>query len=148
MLIQIPKDWQIPEREATPESVYLNRREILKAVGFLASPLAVLGASGQYPAKQNKEFTLDRPVTEEFAAIGYNNFYEFGLEKERVKDRTGKFVSEPWTIQVTGLVKKPGKWDMDQIFAKFPLEERLYRFRCVEAWSMAVPWTGFPLAEF
>ena len=147
MLIRIPKGWEIPEREATPEDVYMNRRQILKAAGFLASPLAVLGASGNYPAPRNKEFTLDRPVTEEFAAIGYNNFYEFGLNKEGVKDRTGKFVSEPWTIQITGLVKKPGKWDMDQILAKFPLEERLYRFRCVEAWSMSVPWTGFALAD-
>jgi sulfoxide reductase catalytic subunit YedY len=148
MLIRIPKGWEMPEREATPESVYVNRRQILRAAGLAALPsLAMADAGNLYPAKQNPEFKLDRPVTEEFAATGYNNYYEFHpFDKEAVKDRVGKFVTSPWTIEVSGLVNKPVKLDLDDLLKKFPLEERLYRFRCVERWSMAVPWTGFPLS--
>lgn len=149
MLIRIPKGWEIPEREATPESVYYNRREILKAAGFLgtAGLLSAAEGSSLYPAKRNTEFTLDRPVTEEFAATGYNNYYEFDAQdKQAVKNKVGNFVISPWKTEVTGLVAKPLTLDLDGILKKYTLEERLYRFRCVEAWSMAVPWTGFPLA--
>ncbi|MGH9662556.1 MAG: protein-methionine-sulfoxide reductase catalytic subunit MsrP, partial [Bryobacteraceae bacterium] len=93
-------------------------------------------------------FTLDRPITEEWAATGYNNFYEFDpQDKQAVKDKVGAFVTSPWKIDVAGLVNKPQTLDLDDLLKKMPFEERLYRFRCVEAWSMAVPWTGFPLAE-
>jgi sulfoxide reductase catalytic subunit YedY len=141
MLIKIPRGWEIPERLATPEGVYLNRRSLLKAAGFL-------GMSGllEAAAKQNPEFTLDRPVTPEWAATGYNNFYEFTTEKEQVKNRVGAFVTSPWKIEVTGQVNKPKTFDVDDLVDRMPLEERLYRFRCVEAWSMAVPWTGFPVS--
>lgn len=149
MLIRIPRDWEIPEREATPESVYRSRRQILAAAGFLGAG-RLLGAAetkGLYPARRNPEYTLDRPVTEEWAATGYNNFYEFDPEnKEAVKDKVGAFVTSPWSVEVAGLVAKPRTFDLDDMVRRFPLEERLYRFRCVEAWSMAVPWTGFPLA--
>ena len=152
MLIRIPKDWEIPEREATPESAFYNRRQILKAAGFLGAGSLLKGATdakGLYPAKRNPEFTLDRPVTEEWAATGYNNYYEFHpTDKEAVKDLVGKFVTSPWTIEVSGLVGKPKTYDLDEMLKQFPLEERLYRFRCVEAWSMAVPWTGFLFSEF
>lgn len=148
MLIKIPHGWEIPEREATPESVYLNRRQLLQAAGFLGAEglLAAADAGGRYPAKRNPEFTLDRPITEEWAATGYNNFYEFGLEKEGVRNRVGPFQVSPWKVEVTGLVNRPKTYDVDELTRTFPLEERLYRFRCVEAWSMSVPWTGFPLA--
>jgi len=151
MLIKIPRGWEIPECEATPEDIYLNRRTLLKAGGFLTMQgllAAATDGKSPYPAKQNPEFTLDRPVTEEWASTGYNNFYEFNAEnKQAVKDEVGKFITSPWKIQVSGLVAKPQTLDLDDLLKTFPLEERLYRHRCVEAWSMAVPWTGFPLAE-
>jgi len=150
MLIKIPKRWEIPEREATPEHVYLNRRQLLMAAGFLGVEQSLSSAEGAglYPAKRNAKFTLDRPVTEEWAATGYNNFYEFDpQDKQAVKDKVGQFVISPWQVQIGGLVKEPKTLDMDAILKLAPLEERLYRFRCVEAWSMAVPWTGFPLSH-
>lgn len=151
MLIKIPKGWEIPERDATPEHVYRNRRDILRGAGFLAMEgviAAAEGPKGLYPAKRNPQFKLDRPITEEWAATGYNNYYEFHpTDKQAVKDLVGKFVPRPWTIEVKGLVNNPQTLDLDQLEKTMPLEERLYRFRCVEAWSMAVPWTGFPFAE-
>jgi methionine sulfoxide reductase catalytic subunit len=148
MLIKIPKGWEIPEREATPESAYLNRRQLIKAAGFIgAGGLLAAAGTGPYPAKRNAEFTLDRPITEEYAATGYNNFYEFDPDnKEAVKDKVGAFQISPWKIEVGGLVNKPKTFDIDDIVKNMPLEERLYRHRCVEAWSMAVPWTGFPIS--
>lgn len=150
MLIKIPKGWEIPEREATPESVYYNRRRLLCAAGFfgVANLARGFAIDGLYPAKRNPEFTLDRPITQEWAATSYNNFYEFHpTDKEAVKDNVGKFQTAPWAVEVMGLVNKPRKFDFDEMVKMFPLEERLYRFRCVEAWSMAVPWTGFPLSH-
>jgi methionine sulfoxide reductase catalytic subunit len=154
MVIKVPEGWELPEREATPESIYLNRRQILKAAGFMASGIggllsaATTAGKNPYPAKQNPEFTLDRPVTPEWAATSYNNFYEFNQEdKTAVKNLVGPFNISPWKVEVTGLVNKPKTYDVDDIVQTFPLEERLYRHRCVEAWSMAVPWTGFPFSK-
>jgi len=149
MLIRIPRGWEIPEREATPESVYLNRRQLLTAAGFLGvGRLLSASTAGPYPAKRNPQFTLDRPITEEWAATAYNNFYEFNEEdKTAVKDMVGNFQISPWKIEVKGLVNKPRWYDVDELVRTMPLEERLYRHRCVEAWSMAVPWTGFPFSE-
>ncbi len=148
MLIRISKGWEIPEREAAPESVYYGRRKILQAMGFLGLEALLPGAEtgGLYPAKRNPKYELDRPITEEWAATGYNNFYEFTLDKEQVKNMVGPFQISPWTVEVTGLVNKPGKYDFDDLLRRMPLEERTYRMRCVEAWSMAVPWTGFPVS--
>ncbi|MBM3740062.1 MAG: protein-methionine-sulfoxide reductase catalytic subunit MsrP [Acidobacteria bacterium] len=152
MLIRIPKRWEMPEREAAPESAWMNRREILKSAGLVGAG-TLLGAekdasASLYPAKRNPAYKLDRPITEEWAATGYNNFYEFHpTDKQAVKDLTGKFKPMPWSFEVKGLVNKPGSFDLDALLKKVTLEERLYRFRCVEAWSMAVPWTGFPMAE-
>jgi sulfoxide reductase catalytic subunit YedY len=148
MLIRVPKNWEIPERDATPEQVYLNRRQILRAAGLLgAGGLLGAAAPGPYPARRNPEFTLDRPITEEWAATSYNNFYEFdAMDKAAVKNKVGKFVTSPWQVEVTGLVNKPKTFDLDDLLRTMPFEERLYRFRCVEAWSMAVPWTGFPFS--
>ncbi|MEE9171392.1 MAG: protein-methionine-sulfoxide reductase catalytic subunit MsrP [candidate division NC10 bacterium] len=154
-------DWALPEREATPESIYLDRRRFLMgALGVVAGGIggtAFAGAAEKtskqpvdrtldlYPAKRNPEFTLDRPLTKESVAATYNNFYEFGPVKtiywlaQRLKTR-------PWQVRVEGLVRKPRVFDIDDLIRSMPLEERLYRFRCVEAWAMAVPWTGFPLS--
>ncbi len=143
MLIKIPRGWEIPGREATPESVYHNRRAFLKAAGFAGLSSLLEAASA---AKRNDKYVLDRPITEEWAATGFNNFYEFTLDKPRVKDTVGAFTISPWKIEVGGLVTKPKTYDLDDLLQRMPLEERLYRLRCVEAWSMAVPWTGFPLS--
>jgi sulfoxide reductase catalytic subunit YedY len=143
MLIRIPKGWEIPERLATPESAYLNRRQLLAAAGFLGAERLMAQA-----ANRNPEFTLDRAITPEYAATGYNNYYEFHpSDKERAKDLTGKFVTSPWSIEVSGHVAKPKTYDLDDLKKRMPFEERLYRFRCVETWAMAVPWTGFPIVN-
>jgi sulfoxide reductase catalytic subunit YedY len=151
MLIRTPKAWEIPEREATPEHVYLNRRALLKAAGFAAAGVAgafpLLGSTVGIPAKRNEEFKLDREITPEWAATGYNNYYEFSLEKTEVKDLVEKFVINPWKFEVTGLVNKPQTFDLDSLLKSVQQEERLYRLRCVEAWSMAVPWTGFTMKQ-
>ncbi len=152
MLIKTPKSWQIPEREAAPESVWLNRRTLLQGMGFvgmgtLAAEAFAAAGDGLYPAKRNSKYTLDRPLTAEPVAIGYNNFYEFTLDKQRVKDMVGPFEIDPWTVKVHGLVNKPKTYDVDDLVRMFPLEERLYRFRCVETWAMAVPWTGFLISD-
>lgn len=149
MLIRIPKGWETPEREVTPEHVYLNRRQLLLAAGFVtAEGLFAAAAKDPYPAKRNAEYRMDRPITPEGPATSYNNFYEFNAEsKTAVKNEVGAFVTSPWTVEVAGLVDKPQKFEVSDLLASMPLEERVYAFRCVEAWSMVVPWTGFPLAS-
>lgn len=99
--------------------------------------------SDLYPAPHNPAFELDRPLTPEYTANKYNNFYEFTMSKD-VYNYIHKFRTRPWEVEVKGLVKKPQTFDLDDLVRAMPLEERLYRFRCVEAWAMAVPWTGFP----
>lgn len=148
MLIRVPEGWEIPEREATPEAVYWNRRSILKAAGLLAAPSLAAQGKSLYPAKKNGEFDVPAaPLTPEWAATGYNNYYEFDpYGKETVKGLVDRFTISPWKIQVTGLVKAPVTLDLDDLLKKIPLEERVYRFRCVERWAMVVPWTGFPLS--
>ena len=149
MLIRIPKGWEIPEREATPEHVYYNRRQILAAAGFSLLGESLHGANGPYPAKHNDEYKVDGKITEEFAATGYNNYYEFHpTDKEAVKNNVGAFVTSPWSVDVSGLCNKPGKFEVEDLIKKFPLEERVYRFRCVERWAMVVPWTGFLLSDW
>ncbi|MBN9470182.1 MAG: protein-methionine-sulfoxide reductase catalytic subunit MsrP [Bosea sp.] len=155
MLIKSRPGWEIPESEATPETVFLDRRRFIAAgAGLIAgSALPELAfAQGPeptldlYPAKRNAAYTLDRPVTEEELAANYNNFYEFGTSKDVVASAK-RLSTRPWTVTIDGLVEKPIEIGIDELIRKMPLEERLYRFRCVEAWSMAVPWTGFPLKK-
>ena len=149
MLIKVPRGWEIPEREATPESVYLRRREVLQGLGFtgLTGLLArkPLSANTElYPAKRNTKYILDRELTPEAAAIGINNFYEFTLDKQRVKDRVGGFRIDPWTVEVKGLVNNPKKYDFDDLIRRFPLEERLYRFRLRRGLGDGGAVDGFP----
>jgi sulfoxide reductase catalytic subunit YedY len=156
MFVRKRKAWEIvPAGEATAESVVLGRR---RTVGGLlaagASAVAGCGARGQaasspsaplpaLAAPRNAKFAVPGPLTDEAAAGRYNNFYEFTQSKD-VWRHTGRFQPRPWTVEVTGLVQKPRSWSLEELL-RFPLEERLYRFRCVEAWYMNVPWTGFPL---
>ncbi len=174
MLIKCNKSWEIPEREATPEAVFHDRRRLAKALAagpILAatSPwlLAACGedegaagsgggkagakaanppdpSGGLYPVKRNPNYKLDRAVTDEAEAIIYNNFYEFGSHKQ-ISRAAKALVIRPWTVTLDGMVEKTITIDIDDLLRKMPLEERLYRHRCVEAWSMAVPWSGFAL---
>ncbi|WEK49948.1 MAG: protein-methionine-sulfoxide reductase catalytic subunit MsrP [Candidatus Kaistia colombiensis] len=159
MLIRRKRGWEIPENRATPESVFLNRREILAAAGIgavgLAAAMALPGraraaepdpSAGLYPAGRNPRYTVTRDVTPEAINAHYNNFYEYSTDKE-LADAAQALKIRPWTIQFGGLVEKEKAVDIDDLLKAMKLEERLYRHRCVEAWSMTAPWTGFPLAD-
>jgi methionine sulfoxide reductase catalytic subunit len=154
MLIRRRRGWELPERAATPEALFWQRRRLLQAMAagpLLASPLGAQAAdekdpsAGLYPAKRNPRYTLDRPLTEEKAATHYNNFYEFGAQKE-IAEAAQALPIRPWTIKIDGMVEKPFEIGIDDLLKKVSLEERLYRHRCVEGWSMAVPWTGFAMS--
>jgi sulfoxide reductase catalytic subunit YedY len=160
--IKIPRPWEIPERQLTPEALYWNRRQILRAMGVTGLSLAgaLAGCKNSQEAERqiqqrvqtlpklsaphNDAFSLDRPLTEEKVAAHYNNFYEFSGNKDDVWE-LADFPSEPWQVEITGLVQRPQTLDIDDLRRLMPLEERHYRFRCVEAWAMAVPWIGFPM---
>ena len=154
MLIRQRRTWEIPERLATPEAVFLNRRALIGgAAGLMAASWlgdgparAAGGETGLYPARRNEAFALDRALTPEAASGNYNNFYEFSLSKS-VLPMADRLKVKPWSVAIDGLVDKPFEIGVDDLVKKIGLEERLYRHRCVEAWSMAVPWTGFPLAK-
>lgn len=169
--IRIPRPWEIPERLATPEPVVMNRRQVVASMGLgvlgMALPWSTACAAtaggarrgafeplvgdrytDRFPAQRDPAYGIgERTVTPEPDASKHNNHYEFTLDKSAVWElaRDYPFRPEQWTIEVTGMVEKPRTVDLDWMFKTFPLEERLYRFRCVERWSMQVPWTGFPL---
>ncbi|WP_375464019.1 protein-methionine-sulfoxide reductase catalytic subunit MsrP [uncultured Methylobacterium sp.] len=151
MLIKRRRGWEIPEPLATPEAVFLNRRALLGGAAGLAAA-SMLGsrgawaADGPYPAARNGAYILDRPVTPERFSADYNNFYEFGTSKS-VLPAADALKASPWTVKIEGLVDKPFEIGVEDLIRKVGLEERLYRHRCVEAWSMSVPWTGFPLSK-
>jgi methionine sulfoxide reductase catalytic subunit len=149
------RGWELPEHQATPEHVFLNRRSLLLAAGAVATaPLVPNWAAAQritdlpdpsaalYPVKRNDKFTLDRPITDEAINTTYNNFYEFGSSKT-ISRAAQALKIRPWTINLDGLVERPMGIGIDDLLRRMPLEERLYRHRCVEAWAMAVPWSGF-----
>src|SRR5206468_571882 len=150
--------WEIPERLATPEHLFLDRRAFMAATGAAALSLTPELAAAQrvsdlpdptkelYPVKRNEKFVLDRPVTDEKINTNYNNFYEFGSSKS-VARASQALKLRPWTIKLDGMVEKEQELDIDDLLKKVTLEERLYRHRCVEAWSMAIPWSGFPMAK-
>ena len=145
--------------EITPKEAYLSRRDFLKRMGIVTAGAALLAACGTsadetpappvtsgLPADQQTE-SLSNELTEHDSVISYNNYYEFTTDKERVASLAADFKSTPWTVEVGGLVKNPRTFSMDEILSQFTIEERIYRMRCVEAWSMVVPWTGFTLAS-
>ncbi|HAC64869.1 MAG TPA: protein-methionine-sulfoxide reductase catalytic subunit MsrP [Cyanothece sp. UBA12306] len=163
-LIRVPQSWEISENQITPPEAYFNRRRFLKSligagIGASLIPLnacqkssseTALANSLKLPkltAKTNPAFSqVDRPITEEMLAGKYNNFYEFGGTKN-IWLKAQNLPTDPWKIEVTGLVKNPQTYDLDDLKKKFTLEERIYRFRCVEAWSMVLPWIGFPMKK-
>lgn len=156
--------WAIRENETTPEAVFWNRRRILAAGGGAAAVglvgVGLLPRSAMVPAEADAAMPgtpfepepalnptyadAGRPVTEEAINSTYNNFYEFGSHKQ-IYEAAQELVTEGWRVKIDGLVEKEIEIDIDDLIAKMPVEERIYRHRCVEAWSMVVPWIGFPL---
>ena len=153
------RGWELPESEATPEAVFRDRRRLIQAaaagsIAAAAWPVAAHAATTEadptadlYPGPRNPAYTLDRPLTPEEVATTYNNFYEFGSSKGIWKRARDNLRIRPWTVHLDGDVEKPVEIGFDDLVRKLGVEERLYRHRCVEAWAMAVPWSGFPMAK-
>jgi sulfoxide reductase catalytic subunit YedY len=170
MHIRIRRGWELPESAATPEALFRDRRRLVKTLAagpiMLPAAAALLGGGAAfgagaaeaatpaakdptadlYPAQRNMRYRLDRPITDEKLVVNYNNFYEYSPDKE-LADEAQQLKIRPWTVMFDGMVKKKKTVDIDTLIRAMKLEERLYRHRCVEAWSIAVPWTGFPMAE-
>jgi sulfoxide reductase catalytic subunit YedY len=152
------RGWELPERCATPEHLFLSRRSFIGGAATAAAGLSSVPAFAQriadlpdptanlYPVKRNEKYVLDRPLTDEKINANYNNFFEFNSTKNVVKQAQALKI-RPWTVKIDGMVEKPFEIGIDDLIRKMPLEERLYRMRCVEAWSMTIPWTGFPMAK-
>lgn len=155
MFIKKPSD--IKSSEITPKTLYINRRQFMAVAASLAAAglaaeemlLKTRAWAGQkLPIKKRGEFSVEEKQTSFKDATHYNNFYEFSTDKEDVAELASKFRTRPWTISIEGHVKQSKVYDIDALIKMFPLEERVYRFRCVEAWSMVLPWVGFALGDF
>jgi sulfoxide reductase catalytic subunit YedY len=159
--------YSLPESAVTPEEIFWNRRRFIKGV-VLAATGATLSACGSkesaseatdaalpsrasdnlYPAMRSSKYLVeDRTLTPSGISGHYNNFYEFTTDKAAVARLAAGLTIDPWTIEIGGLVQNPFQIGFEDLVRKFPLEERIYRLRCVEAWSMVVPWVGFPFAK-
>ncbi|KLV05435.1 TMAO/DMSO reductase [Photobacterium aquae] len=164
MIIKKKAKWQLAESDATPESVYHQRRDILKKLGITLAALPLAGQvnAGLFDSFGKNAETPDRrrtlagksssysnpqlSLTPEDKILKYNNFYEFGTDKSDPAARAQNFKTNPWNIEIKGLVRNPFTLGYEDLFKRFTIEERIYRLRCVEAWSMNIPWLGFPLA--
>jgi sulfoxide reductase catalytic subunit YedY len=153
MLIRKPAD--IAYSEVTPQSLYMRRREFIQtaaagaigtAVAFAPSCVEAQSRAKLPNVRKSSLSTTEKPNDYD-DVTGYNNFYEFGTGKEDPKANAQKFVPRPWSIRVEGLVKSPATYDLDDFMKPHPLEERIYRMRCVEAWSMVIPWVGISLGD-
>jgi methionine sulfoxide reductase catalytic subunit len=157
MLIRKRRGWELPASAATPEHLFQQRRRLI--LGLAAGPILLAGrwraaaaedtapSADLYPAPRTPRYQLDQRIPElsdEQLVTTYNNFYEFGSHKQIWKAAQALQV-RPWTVTLGGMVEQEQTLDVDDLLRKMPLEERVYRHRCVEAWSMAVPWSGFPL---
>jgi methionine sulfoxide reductase catalytic subunit len=165
MLIRTPKDWELPESAATPERDYhlrprpiTPRRDFLKTLGYGVAGLAgasltsrnLFATTAGFPTKVNPAYRDAALTPTPYELItSYNNFYEFGTDKADPKPNANKgWKTEPWTVEITGLINNPMKIDANDLVTKMGgAEQRVYRFRCVEAWSMVIPWDGFPLSK-
>ncbi len=156
MHIRLPKAWALPENAATEESVATApaRRQFLRSLGVIAAGagLSALarGATAGFPSLTSSAYPVgDLKLTPEELATSYNNFYEFGTGKDDPKRAANRgWKTEPWTVELTGEIGNPGRWDVNDLIAQLGgIEQRVYRHRCVEAWSMVIPWDGFPLAR-
>lgn len=153
------RDWELPERLATSEAIFLNRRAFVAGSASATASAFIPGqalaqrvsdlpdpSADLYPVKRNGKYVLDRPVTPTEISASYNNFYEFGSSKA-IARAAQALKLRPWTVKLDGMVEKAREIGIDDLIRQMPLEERLYRLRCVEAWAMAIPWSGFPLAK-
>jgi len=162
--IKIFTDWDIPENNITPEEIYLNRRKFLGNVGKLGGNILALStlsnllnpkevfsanSSSNESISQNENNLTDLrdKITSEVLTSSYNNFYEFGTNKSDISFLAKKLPVENWKIKIEGLVHEPRILGVDKIIQAMPLEQRVYRLRCVETWSAIIPWSGFPLRE-
>jgi sulfoxide reductase catalytic subunit YedY len=154
MLVRIKGTNEIASSEITPKATYeafqISRRQMVTGLGAMAAMAALPNkafAMSKLSVKPTDYAVPDRATTPESKAQSYNNFYEFGTDKDQPAKNAGTLRVRPWTVQIEGLVKQPKTVDIDALTAYRPLEQRVYRFRCVEAWSMVIPWDGYPLAE-
>ncbi len=154
---------EIPSSEITDERLYLNRRQFLQSAAVATAGAAMLGfapglpgvaealAQTQGPVPlpnvRKSAFSTDEKQNSYNDVTTYNNFYEFGTGKDDPAANSGHFKPRPWTVKIDGQVGKPGQYNIDDLLSAFPLEERVYRMRCVEGWSMVIPWVGFPLGD-
>ena len=159
MLIRRNRFAEPPEREVTDAALYLRRREFVVGAGLAAGALLLPGcgrggdeakAAAAAPAKSSDSpdgFRTGEEQTPFEKATSYNNFYEFGTDKEDPKDNSGGFVPKPWSVAVEGEIARPGTLALEDLAPAAAIQERIYRMRCVEAWSMVIPWRGIPLAD-
>ncbi len=151
MLIRRAPD--IKESEVTDESLYLNRRQFIRTatgagIGLAATASPLLACTGEPRLEAGSEGPQEEKLTPFEDVTTYNNFYEFGTGKDDPAQNAHSLMTRPWTVTVEGECNKPGAYDIEDILARYPAEERVYRLRCVEAWSMVIPWLGFPLSKF
>ena len=155
MLMERPTD--INPSEITNYEVFQRRRQLLKGGAAAALGLAATGlfaltpeayAKLKFDQLKKSDFNTEEPLTPYKDVTSYNNFYEFSTDKEGPAQLAKDFKSRPWSVEVAGEIKMPKVYDVDELIKRFPLEERIYRLRCVEAWSMVVPWVGFALGDF
>lgn len=149
---------KIPSSEITPQSTYLSRRDFMKAMGVVIGGALIAGCAPKAPPKtfasnnvtpqtQSKTDELGSPLNTFEEITNYNNYYEFTTDKQRVAILAKDFKTRPWTLEVGGLVHNPKIYAIEDLLTRFTQQERIYRLRCVEAWSMVIPWLGFPLHE-
>lgn len=166
MLIKNPKSYELKEHQVTDETTYLNRRELLKKMGYVGAGSLLASASANaapldFFGKKEDDKVFARTaldfkaqpqdgsevLTPEAKVASHNNFYEFGLDKADPAKNSHGLKVDPWQLSISGEVNNPFTLGYDDLFKKYPLEERIYRLRCVEAWSMVIPWVGFSLAD-
>jgi len=155
MLIKQKKSSELSENQVTPEKLYLNRRQIMKGLGFgmaaaALTPILKVGtarAQPQIKIQNSTDFAEGEEQTPFDDVTSYNNFYEFGTSKGDPKKYSGDLITDPWSVKVDGLAEKTGTFGLEDVIDFGALEERIYRLRCVEAWSMVIPWVGVPLKD-
>lgn len=152
MLIKIKKPWELSENDVTSVGNYKTRRDFIKAAGIVTAagmmaPYGALAKTLTATANPYDGRDIKDELTDKRAILGYNNYYEFGMDKSDPSDNAHSLVTEPWSITVDGHCENPGTYSVEDLIDFNALEERIYRMRCVEAWSMVIPWVGVSLSE-
>ena len=149
MLIKVRKPWELSEREVTPQPLYVNRRQLIAGAGMAAAAMALpkIAFAKKYDDALKTGFGRGEELTPLADVMRYNNFYEFGTDKADPKRHAHNLTTSPWTITVEGECDKPGQYNLEDILKGHTIEERIYRLRCVEAWSMVIPWNGIPMGN-